>query len=208
MIKVETTPEHVSVQVVGSGEEVMRELVALLVKMHKQSPEFRQHTLLSIVEHIDVTEVPMNDPNVLKEALSKNTVGLTVLKKLMMLNNKLKTGMSIVEYLTRKNALALKYFGVIIVPEDQIVEVEKHKLSAEWNTEACPYCLVYLCENSDGCKACPMTLAGNRCSDRNSSWNKFTNGRDEVQANSQDTVDQYYKELAQLIDEFNESNGL
>lgn len=81
MIKVETTTEHISVQVVGSGEEIMRELVALLVKMHKQSPEFVQHALLSMVEHVDVPEVPMNDPNVLKEALSKNTVGLTGLKK-------------------------------------------------------------------------------------------------------------------------------
>lgn len=123
-----------------------------------------------------------------------------------MLNSKLKTGMTVVEYLHRNNALALKYFGVTIVPEDQIVEVEKRKLSAGWSTRSCPYCLVYLCESSDGCKACPMTLAGNRCFDRNSTWNVFSNSLFVKEATN--NMEAYYKELEQLIDEFNESNGL
>ena len=67
--------------------------------------------------------------------------------------------MTPVEYMHKKNALVKDYTGLILIPEDQIIEVEPRQLYED-DDEICPYCAVfsvYACEN------CPMKEAGNEC---------------------------------------------
>lgn len=68
--------------------------------------------------------------------------------------------MTVVEYIRRKNAIIEKACGVTLVPEDQIAELPRSRLSMDTDAEACPYCVEYLLAN---CKGCPMQEAENMC---------------------------------------------
>lgn len=70
--------------------------------------------------------------------------------------------MRVVDYIRKKNALVFKATGLVLVPEEQIVEVEKWKLKVGSDATICPYCMVYF---RDDCKGCPMFEAGNKCID-------------------------------------------
>ena len=91
-------------------------------------------------------------------------------------------GMSVVEFLRRKNEIVKEVTGTIIVPENQIKEIPEDKREplgycnvediSEYKALAsklCPYCLAYLDSN---CEGCPMLEAGNYCNEEGgrSTW--------------------------------------
>lgn len=79
--------------------------------------------------------------------------------------------MTVVEFITRKNKIIFDKLGVILVPEDQIIECEQIKLDICNASYACPYCHIYAFNFE--CRGCPMANAGNACSDSHSSWRAF-----------------------------------
>ena len=116
--------------------------------------------------------------------------------------------MSVVEYLTRKNKMIEELCGVTLVPEGQIVEIEKRPLSMENDGEACPYCQIYYSydpmNNKVNCTGCPMYMQGNGCNfyESNSSWGRVRSKIGVITDN--DTIE---PQLFSLIEEYNESNG-
>ncbi len=79
-------------------------------------------------------------------------------------------GMSVKEFIKKKNKIIYDELGVTLVPEDQIEECPKHKLVTYSATRACPYCVVYF---NDYCVACPMYKADNECKSIGSTWSRF-----------------------------------
>ena len=112
----------------------------------------------------------------------------------------MKKPMSVVELIQRKNKIIFDDLGVVLVPEDQIQECPKHKLSLETSTSACPYCHVYNVGMGD-CEGCPMAEAGNYCeAAEGSTWEAFT------EAITLCNVVEYYasnKKLVKLYKKYN-----
>ena len=104
--------------------------------------------------------------------------------------------MTVREYIEKKNELTLKYAGVKIVPEEQIVDMEPVELGSI--PSACPYCLKYY---GNDCEGCPMDEAGNNCIDSDSTWMKF------VRIMRNEGWLGYRNERDKLVDEYNKSNG-
>ena len=82
--------------------------------------------------------------------------------------------MTPMEYTIRKNAILFDLTGVVLVPANQIKDVEPIKMQEETKPnrindgKICPYCLVYLSfgnepEKETSCEDCPMGKANNRC---------------------------------------------
>ena len=120
----------------------------------------------------------------------------------------MKNGMSTIEYVKRKNKLVEDQFGHILVPEDQIKEVTKNKLSMVDDMNACPYCIIYYVGGLDyeRCKGCPMQEAGNGClMNAPSTYGTVTDAIDTITKTSSSII--ATDGLSELIDEFNESNG-
>jgi hypothetical protein len=95
--------------------------------------------------------------------------------------------MTTAEFLWKKNEIIRKATGKILIPEDQIVDEPKVKLSDEYFDyrnlmwSACPYCVRRSTIDESGeesrvqidCSTCPMKKADNCCFDENSTWNKI-----------------------------------
>lgn len=82
------------------------------------------------------------------------------------------------EFLIKKNEIVKKVTGVVLTPENQIVDEPKVKLDDDYFeyliSSTCPYCM----NRKNGefcpcdCDTCPMYLAGNYCLNENSTWLK------------------------------------
>ena len=70
--------------------------------------------------------------------------------------------MTLIEYMKRKNEIVLAKTGVILIPEEQMVELEfNEKLRPEeGDGESCPYCVLFVAKK---CIGCPMHEANNNC---------------------------------------------
>jgi hypothetical protein len=69
--------------------------------------------------------------------------------------------MTALEYMKKKNKLVFKVTGKVLIPKDQLVDVEfsDEFEPEEWlNATNCPYCNLH-----ESCETCPMALAGNQC---------------------------------------------
>ncbi len=117
--------------------------------------------------------------------------------------------MTVREYIERKNELIKKYTGMILVPEDQIIDMELPKdetLSINDDRSACPYCFFYF--DYYDCSECPMSKAGNCCLNKGSTYQNITR---DVERNIKprsitDKGASWYEELCELIEQFNEEN--
>ena len=89
--------------------------------------------------------------------------------------------MTALEYLKAKNELVEKVTGLILIPEDQLVE---HKPDMRYfhprlglSYMNCTYCTLYY---DKACKGCPMKEAGNGCTDHlKTSYGRATDAWDE-----------------------------
>ena len=117
--------------------------------------------------------------------------------------------MTVVEFLREKNKIIKDVTGLTLIPESQIQEVPKHKLSEYimysklLGDDICPYCLVF-----EECKDCPMNIAGNKCDyyNCNSTWGKtsiewrsLAKEEDILKLNA--LVKQYNKEIDNKVEE-------
>ena len=109
--------------------------------------------------------------------------------------------MTIVEYIKRKNQIIFDETGLVLVPEDQIVEVELfNQLSIDSDATACPYCQIYM---KVCCYGCPMAIAGNRCGDRFNDSSMYPKVIKKIGDCS--LVSSFAPQLLNLINEFNQS---
>lgn len=109
------------------------------------------------------------------------------------------------EYIEKKNSIIEKYTGIVLVPEDQIIDLpveQVGKLSIHNGDEpACPYCIVY---GAGTCKDCPMHEAGNGCTDgSHSTYRKVLDTCDEYVDGLAEFDAPWYDELDELIEEYN-----
>ena len=68
--------------------------------------------------------------------------------------------------MTAKNELVLRVTGEILVPEEQLVDVEfdiDFCPDMELDGQNCPYCNIYAKVDSPNCGDCPMKVGGNEC---------------------------------------------
>ena len=106
--------------------------------------------------------------------------------------------MTVIDYITKKNAILKAHTGMVLVPEELIVEVRATRLTTgdDVDSNACPYCNIH---DDFDCKGCPMDSAGNNCNIPDSTWQNFVEAKGFITANYQP----WAKELADLVDEFN-----
>jgi len=69
--------------------------------------------------------------------------------------------MTTTELINKKNQIVFNVTGKMLVPVDQIVEVEAIRLEPmlHLSGSSCIYCEVF----RSGCSNCPMAMAGNEC---------------------------------------------
>ena len=109
--------------------------------------------------------------------------------------------MTIREYIERKNALTLEQTGIVLVPDDQIIDMEPMRLSFKnRDAGACPYCIKWIGFPND-CKGCPMQLAGNECG------GPIDNTYDQIVEVLGNPLIGSLEGLEELIEEYNISNG-
>ena len=73
--------------------------------------------------------------------------------------------MKTIDYIKHKNRIIHRATGLILVPEDQIIDIPTEKvgeLSMTGDAWACPYCRIFWIAG-ENCTSCPMSLAGNKC---------------------------------------------
>ena len=109
--------------------------------------------------------------------------------------------MTIREYIERKNALTLEQTGIVLVPEDQIIDMEPMELSfTNRDAMACPYCTKWVASQND-CDGCPMQEAGNECA------GAVGNTYDQIVESLGNSLINSLEGLEELIEEYNKSNG-
>ena len=129
-----------------------------------------------------------------------------------------------IEYLTRKNAIVLKYTCMVLVPIHQIsnIRITKKmvtdmklfvsKYKDEQNIKVghaplinlnCTYCSVYLTDD-DTCGGCPMEEDDNCCLD--GGYDTYTECTEEIEYLSLKDLTKLTNSLVSLAEEFVESN--
>jgi len=112
--------------------------------------------------------------------------------------------MTIKKYIERKNVLSVKQTGIVLVPLDQIIDMEPMHLSfTKRDSGACPYCIKWMevIEGYKMCKGCPMEEMGNECgADKGNTYSQAT---DALEGSLIDNLEG----LEELIKEYNMSNG-
>ncbi len=81
------------------------------------------------------------------------------------------------DFLIKKNKIVFEVTGVVLVPLDQIEEVEFRELESFFTTtlcgDICPYCLIYYSQmGALRCSGCPMAKKGNLCRTGGSTWKR------------------------------------
>ena len=108
--------------------------------------------------------------------------------------------MTIREYIERKNALTFKQTGIILVPDDQIIDMEPMRLNFKnRDSGACPYCIEWI-NSPNNCDGCPMKEAGNECAVEGDTY-------DQIVESLGDSLIYGLEGLEELIEEYNISNG-
>ena len=106
------------------------------------------------------------------------------------------------EYIRSKNQIALDLVGVIITPENQIVDIEFHELEPTIGDYSCPYCQKYQATGRRSCRGCPMSEAGNECGiSKDSTWYIFMTA-----IHKKDLEAAFKEAITPLVKEYNESN--
>ncbi len=119
-------------------------------------------------------------------------------------------------FLIAKNELLKRYTGMILIPENQIIDDEKYdnlKLDiTESDSNICTYCHVhsmkyynnpFMEEVEAMCMECPMYIAGNNCENYDSTYGKII--RDfSICVSSK--ISPWYNELVVLVDEYNKNS--
>jgi len=105
--------------------------------------------------------------------------------------------MTVEEFLIKKNKIFYDLTGAVLVPDDQIIDVEKEfgdiELSTGRDDLACPYCHIY----EDDCRSCIMKEKGNKCEEnKNSTYGYITSKLGYLSGN---------RDLIKLVKEFNDS---
>jgi hypothetical protein len=111
------------------------------------------------------------------------------------------------EFFKKKNKIVKRVTGVVLIPDDQIVETGMEQVELEigkFDLNAlgggiCPYCIYFY---KDWCKCCecPMALAGNKCNnDNNSSWRKAKSRW----VKKATTTEEDIQELRELCEQYN-----
>ena len=109
--------------------------------------------------------------------------------------------MKIKTFLKKKNKIVKKATKHTLIPENQIIKVDRKYLEnsrkGECLTEdTCPYCLIYA-----DCLDCIMNIENNDCAENNSTWNAANEAWKEL-ATKKDI-----KKLNKLINKYNERNN-
>ena len=105
--------------------------------------------------------------------------------------------MTTTELMKRKNKIVFDVTYEMLVPLDQIIEVNAVRLKPRYNLYAnnCIYCELF---KNDCCRDCPMAIAGNMCLDNVNSTYKICNGLWNEKATQEDE-----DKLYDLIVEYN-----
>ena len=104
-------------------------------------------------------------------------------------------------FLKKKNKIVKKATGLKLIPDNQIINVDRKYLENSekgkcLSEDICPYCLVYA-----DCLDCIMNIENNGCVEDNSTWNVANEAWKEL-ATKKDI-----KKLNKLINKYNESNN-
>ena len=79
------------------------------------------------------------------------------------------------DFLIKKNKIVFDVTGVVLVPPNQIEEVEFRELRSyfaeDLSAYICPYCHIYY-EGVLRCSGCPMAEKGNLCEIEGSTWQR------------------------------------
>lgn len=130
--------------------------------------------------------------------------------------------MTPLEYLIRKNIAVTEHIGRTLVPEKQLVNIPLTKRMVEQMEvylelaerytplgqfyplvdENCPYCAYFASSDNLDCGDCPMSEAGNECSNINSTFETVDN----LVKNSKSKKEKLSRDLVALAKEFLESN--
>lgn len=111
--------------------------------------------------------------------------------------------MTVTDYITRKNEIIEKHTGIVLVPADQVenIEIGSTRLSMQADPEACPYCAkFYVHDYNERCAGCPMHNAYNSCFKAGSTYTQITDKYSAIVAE----VNPWFDELAQLVKEYND----
>ena len=111
--------------------------------------------------------------------------------------------MKIIDYIKHKNRIIYRATGLILVPEDQIIDIPTEKvgeLSMMSDFYACPYCMVFYVDDED-CSSCPMSLADNKCGI--STGNTYDQVIKVIKSGIVNKRSKVYDELYELIEWYN-----
>ena len=108
-------------------------------------------------------------------------------------------------FLKKKNKIVKRVTGDVLIPDDQIVETGMEQVELVFGesylkilgSDICPYCIYYY-KDEEGCSNCPISLAGNKCDNKGSSWRKAKS----KWAEKATTAD--IQELRELCEQYNE----
>jgi hypothetical protein len=107
------------------------------------------------------------------------------------------------EYIEEKNRIVKEATGLVLVPEDQIVDIPVSavgEMSVIGDMSCCPYCQVYSC-----CQECPMGVVGNYCerSNENSTYLHVVRALPLPKGSVRTLTRCLRKELGELVDRYN-----
>lgn len=116
--------------------------------------------------------------------------------------------MRVIDFIKKKNKLVFDETGVILVPEDQIIDLVPRKLSMHTDSSMCPYCNEFLYDDRGECYDCPMNKAFNKCTGLDEAGNRQDN---DSYAFSLEALDGKsvisIPGMSELVDRYNAENG-
>ncbi len=115
--------------------------------------------------------------------------------------------MKVIDFLRKKNELIFMATGLVLIPEDQLVDLPPRQLGTRDDASICPYCLVFMNDDMGDCYSCPMNKAFNKCT-----------GWSDVEESNKDTYAEVKYFLSgdpilriagvhELVKKFNRENG-
>ncbi len=112
--------------------------------------------------------------------------------------------MKVIDFLKKKNKLVFKATGIVLIPEDQLIDLVPRRLDFRTDATICPYCVEFI---DDICDDCPMSKASNKCTefggDDGTNDDSYARVKKELDGNGIGSV----AGVVDLVKRFNESNG-
>lgn len=115
-----------------------------------------------------------------------------------------------IEYLRAKNEIIYEATGIVLVPEEQIKEVDcRVPLSTIYDVYTCPYCIKNIHEEELRCEECIMEKSGNGCLQADSTYNQVRRKLAEIAGDGggeiaiMDIRSVVAKDIAELIYRYN-----